>query len=155
MENSENVKFSIGISGTYWGDKTPEYSIAIDGKEYAHGFITKPSGVTELIEFTADITEGDHRLEIGFLNKDAGTDVVKDSTGNVAKDILLNIDSIEIEDIDLAHLKYSKSYYELVKKQIYNGTITNKIENCVNLGFVGTYCIEFSSPFYIWLLENL
>ncbi len=155
MENSESVKFVVGISGTYWGDKTPEYSIAIDGKEYAKGFITKPSGKTEFIEFSAEITEGNHRLEVGFLNKDSSTDVVKDDQGNVVTDILLNIDKIEVEDIDLAHLCYSKSYYELVKKQLYNGGITNRIENCVNLGFVGTYCIEFSSPFYIWLLENL
>lgn len=155
MSETESITFVIGLSGTYWGDKTPEYSIALNGKEYARGFITAPSGVKETFTFTAELVEGPHRLEIGFLNKDPNTDVIKNEDGTIAKDILLNVESIEIDEIDIAHLLYTKSYYDLVKKQIYKGTITNRIESCVHLGFVGTYCIEFSSPFYIWLLENL
>jgi hypothetical protein len=155
MIETEKIKFVIGLSGTYWGDKTPEYSIAISGKEYVRGHIKAESGVTELIEFEAELVEGEHRLEVGFLNKDATTDVIKNSDDTVAKDILLNVESVEIDDIDLGHLRYSTSTYELVKKQVYQGNIVKEIPNCVNLGFNGTYMITFSSPFYLWLLENL
>lgn len=155
MKNVESISFSIKLSGTYWGDKTPEYSIAVNGREYVRGFITEKTGVPQTVGFTAEIEEGKNRLEIGFLNKDASTDVVKDSNGNVAQDILLNIDGIEIDGIDIDNLRYTKSYYELAKKQVYQGAIVSRIDQCVNLGFVGTYCIEFDSPFYIWLLENL
>lgn len=155
MNNVDTLKFRVGISGTYWGEKRPEYSIAISGKEYVRGFIEAESDVETIIEFDAVLDEGAHRLEIGFLNKNTTTDVVKDEYNNVVQDILLNITSLEIEDIDLANLRYSHSHVELVKKQIYNGAIVSKIDNCVNLGFTSTYVLEFTSPFYIWLLENL
>lgn len=151
----EKIKFKIDLSGTYWGEKTPEYSISIDGNELARGFITKPAGVRESIEFYADIEEGDRQLEIRFLNKDSSTDVVKDKDGNVAQDILLNIEGIEIDDIELGHLRYTRSFYKLDKKQLYQGGIVSQLESCVNLGFNGTYTLKFQSPFYIWLLENL
>jgi hypothetical protein len=158
MHEIEKIKFRVGISGTYW-DKKPNYSIAISGKEYANGYITVPAGQTEYIEFHADLIDGDHRLEISLLNKE-NSDTVKGDTDadgkiTITKDMLLNIEQIEIDDIDIGHLRYSKSYYETVKKQIWKDNIVNRIEQCVNLGWNGTYVLEFSSPFYIWLLENL
>jgi hypothetical protein len=158
MQEIEKIKFRVGVSGTYW-DKKPNYSVAVSGKEYAAGSITAESGATEYIEFFADLADGDHRLEISLLNKE-NTDTVKgatDADGNftIAKDMLLNIEHIEIDDIDIGHLRYSKSHYEPVKKQIWNGNIVDRVEQCVNLGWNGAYILEFSSPFYIWLLENL
>ena len=69
--------------------------------------------------------------------------------------MLLNIESIEIDDIDIGHLRYTASKYELVKKQVFNGAIVSELKSCVNLGFNGTYVMQFDSPFYLWLLENL
>lgn len=154
----EKLKFKIGISGTYWG-KAPEYSVAISGNQYARGLISVPAGEIQYIEFDAEIADGVQRLEISLLNKELA-DTVKgdpDENGNItiAKDMLLNVEHIEIDDIDVGHLRYSKSHYELVKKQLYNGQIVSGIDSCVNLGWNGTYVLEFSSPFYIWLLENL
>ena len=68
---------------------------------------------------------------------------------------LLNIEGIEIDDIELGHLRYTRSFYKLDKKQLYQGGIVSQLESCVNLGFNGTYTLKFQSPFYIWLLENL
>ncbi len=154
----EKLKFKIGLSGTYW-DKVPEYSIAISGNQYARGLVSTGPGEIQYIEFDAEIHDGVQRLEISLLNKELA-DTVKgepDSQGNItiAKDMLLNVEHIEIDDIDIGHLRYSKSHYELVKKQLYNGQIVSGIDSCVNLGWNGTYVLEFSSPFYIWLLENL
>jgi hypothetical protein len=157
VQEIEKIKFRVGLSGQYW-DKKPEYSVAINGKEYLRGFITAEPGDTETFEFVADISEGTHRLEIALLNKE-NSDVVKNTDSSleftIVKDMLLNIDSIEIDDIDIGHLRYTKSKYELVKKQIFNGAIVSELESCVNLGFNGTYVMQFESPFYLWLLENL
>ena len=156
MQEIEKIKFRIGISGTYW-DKRPQYSIAISGKEYAAGVIAAASGETEYHEFFVDLVDGDHRLEISLLNKE-NSDTVKDNDSEnftIVKDMLLNVDHIEIDDIDIGHLRHSESHYAPVKKQVYNGAIVDRIEQCVNMGWNGTYILEFSSPFYIWLLENL
>lgn len=155
MENLEKLKIKVGISGTYWGDKTPEYRVSIDGNPYVTGYLSVPSGEEQTIEFDTELGDGEHSLEISFLNKDSSTDVVKDESNNVIKDILLNVENIEIDDIDIGHLKYSKSYYALDKKQLYKGEIVTQIDNCVNLGFNGTYVMKFNSPFYLWLLENM
>ena len=155
--NDEQIKFKVGLSGTYW-DKKPQYRICVGGKECLTGEITAPSGQVEYVEFTAQLDEGDSALEIFLTNKEL-SDTVKDDPENpnftIVKDLLLNIEHIEVDDIDLGHLRFSKSYFKPLKKQLYQGAIVDRIEKCVNLGFNGAYTLEFSSPFYIWLLENL
>lgn len=155
MSNTEKLKFKIGLSGTYWGDKTPEYRVSIGDVTYIQGNITAPSGEIVFIEFDTELSEDVHQLKITLLNKDAATDVVKNENNEVIKDILLNVESIEIDDIDIGFLRFSKSKFHMDKKQVYNGTVTDSIESCVNLGFNGSYTLEFTSPFYLWLLENL
>jgi hypothetical protein len=149
---TDKLKFKIGLSGTYSGDKTPEYKIAVNGHEYVHGTIKTASGVTEFFEFEADLPDGDCSLDISLLNK-TNSDVIKDNYNDpdnfkIIGDLLLNIDSIEIDDIDIGNLKYTASKY-----QPFDGR--DLVKNCVNLGWNGTYSVGFTTPFYIWLLENL
>ena len=69
--------------------------------------------------------------------------------------MLLNIVSVEIDEIDLGHLTYSLSEYHVSQYVEYNGEITNLVKNCVNLGWNGTWQLSWNTPFYIWLLENI
>jgi hypothetical protein len=93
-----------------------------------------------------------HILQIRLANK-TDYDVVKDSSDtenfNIVKDMLLNIDSICIDDIDIAHLMWSESEFV--------GDDPNRpiLKKCVNLGWNGTYVLEFTTPFYLWLLEKM
>jgi hypothetical protein len=41
------------------------------------------------------------------------------------------------------------------QQQQYQGKEIDHLDNCVNLGWNGTYTLKFASPFYIWLLEKL
>ena len=68
--------------------------------------------------------------------------------------MLLNIKDIEIDSISLGQLVWSGEYL-IDEPQEYNGTTITKLDHCVNLGWNGTYVLNFSSPFYIWLLESL
>jgi len=68
--------------------------------------------------------------------------------------MLLNIDDITIDDISLGNLLWSAEYV-LDHPQEYRGQTVAKLDNCVNLGWNGTYILKFTSPFYIWLLEQL
>ena len=74
--------------------------------------------------------------------------------GEVIKDMLLNIDDITIDDISLGNLLWTAEY-KLDKPQQYNNQTIDHLDSCVNLGWNGTYILNFTSPFYIWLLEKL
>lgn len=144
----ENLEFKIGLSGSYW-DKKPEYSVRINGVEKATGTITSESNITEFIEFEYELEEGQqHTLEICLLNK-TDSDCFVDTQGQITKDMLLNVDSVEIDGIDLGNLKWSASEFVPFDSSI------SSLKSCVNLGWNGTYKLTIASPFYLWLLDNL
>lgn len=144
----ETIKFKIGLSGTYW-NKKPGYSVKLDGQEKITGSITEENEVIEYLEFEADVEEdSSHCLEICLLNK-TDADCFVDKNGTITKDMLLNIESIEIEDIDLGILKWTASEF------VPYDTSIAPIKGCVNLGWNGSYKLVFDSPFYLWLLHNL
>ena len=96
-----------------------------------------------------------------FLNKTV-YDTKLDANGNIVKDLLLNIDSIEIDEIDIGSLKWTASNYTPMYPESYTQhvlrtgqEIETELKNCVNLGWNGTWSLPFTSPVYIWLLENI
>ena len=145
---TEKLEFRISLSGTYW-DKKPEYAILLDGSEMSHGTIVVDSGTIFDIEFSADLTEdAEHTLSIVLLNKtDSDTVENSDKTG-IEKDMLLNIEDVEIDGISIGAMRWSHSEYVVPH-------LPEAIKNCVNLGWNGSWNIKFTSPFYIWLLENM
>lgn len=145
--NTEVIKVRVGLSGTYW-DKKPEYTVGVNGTVYKQGSITAESGITEYVEFECEMPEGDNCLEIGFTNKKDSDVVENDDKSSILKDMLLNIDSIELDDIDLDSLKWTHS--EFVAQDLNRPLL----KSCINLGWNGTYKLQFTSPFYLWLLEN-
>jgi hypothetical protein len=123
--------------------------------------LTKNVNETEYFEFDAALEEGNHSLEIVLQNK-SDQDTVMDQKGNILSDLLLNIDSIEIDDIDLGPLvwtcsiykpDYPKSYVQHCESIGHN--LLPELQECVNLGWNGRWILSFTSPFYIWLLENI
>jgi hypothetical protein len=151
----ETVNFKITLSGTFHS-KRPQFSIWVNDQVVSQSEL--PDQHPHIFTFSKELEEGNHELKIRLENK-TSDDVVKDNPNSidqftVVKDLLLNIDDIEIEDINLGHLKWSAEYV-LDKPQEYQGKIITHMDNCVNLGWNGTYILKFSSPFYIWLLEKL
>jgi hypothetical protein len=158
-DTNEELNFHIGLSGTYW-NKVPRYLISIQAADGSNAggipkelTITKESGHTEYVDFIVDLPDGDYELRIHLCNKE-DSDVVQEN-GSIIKDMLLNIDSIEVDDIDLGTLRYELSNYKLKVPQEYNGETITELKNCVNLGWNGAYTLPFTVPFHYWLLENL
>lgn len=156
----DELTFKIGLSGTYW-NKVPTYLISIvnaDGS-FAAGMhdcaaISKTSGEVEYIEFTAALPDdGEYVLHIALCDKD-WTDTIHEN-GTILKDMLLNIESIEIDNIDLGTLRHTASKFVLDIAQEYNDQVISELKNCVNLGWNGHYTIAFTTPLHYWLLENL
>lgn len=148
MQHEENLNFVISLTGTYW-DKKPQFSVWLDDHIVTQSEINHtPQNIT----FTRTVSEGPHELKIRLENKTNNDTVLEN--GVVVKDMLLNIDDIVIDDISLGNLLWSAEYILDCPQQYQGKEITN-LDNCVNLGWNGTYVLKFSSPFYIWLLEKL
>jgi hypothetical protein len=152
--STEALNFKITLSGTFW-EKRPKFSIWIDDTKIQDGEIT--SAEHQTIEFSQELSETDHQLKIRLENKE-DTDVLKDNYDDpvnfkVLNDMMLHIKDIMIDDISLGHLLWKATYYPDEKK-IIDGKEIESLTGCVDLGWNGSYVISFSSPFYIWLLEN-
>ena len=146
----ERLNFKISLTGTFW-NKHPQFSVWLDDKVISQSEISH-SNTAQMIVFDRILSEGDHTLKIRLENKEPSDTILKN--GEIVGDMLLNIDDITIDDISLGNLLWSAEYH-LDQPQEYHGRIITQLDNCVNLGWNGTYILKFSSPFYIWLLERL
>jgi hypothetical protein len=149
MLDTEKLHFKIGLSGTFW-DKRPIFSILVDGQLVIdHQTV---GDATQFIEFDHEVVEGKHELQIRLENK-TDSDVVKDNDDpvnfKIVKDMLLNIHSVEIDDVALGNLIFTHS------KFIADDASRPELTECLNMGWNGTWILPFESPFYIWLLETI
>lgn len=147
--STESLTFKISLSGTFW-DKRPQFSIWIDEDVVFHSELPDD----KLHTFTVDheVLTGEHTLQIRLENKTSHDTVI--DNGNIVKDMLLNIEDIEINDISLGQLKWD-AIFVLDTPQMYHGEKITQLAHCVNLGWNGAYVLKFNSPFYLWLLEKL
>jgi hypothetical protein len=148
VTHSERLHFRIGLSGTYWR-KRPIYSVLINDSVHECREVTAPSDEIFYIEFDRDIIEGAGSLKIRLENKDNLDTVQNHDRTEIVQDLLLNIHSVEIDDINLGNLIWTHT--EFTPQDPTRPILTK----CVNLGWNGTWSLPFNSPFYIWLLENI
>ena len=148
----EQLHFKVELAGTYWA-KRPVYTVLFNDTVIEAKEISAASGESFFVEFDQEVTEGTtYQLQVRLENKD-NLDVVKDVDDpvnfNIVKDLLLHVRSIEIDEIDLGELVW--------KKGVFTGDDPARpvLDQCVDLGWNGTWVLEFESPFYIWLLENI
>lgn len=150
--DAEKLQIKLGVSGTFW-DRRPEYRVTFNGDPVACQHFQAESGATEIIEFVADYSTESAVITVELLNK-RPTDTVEnaDKTG-ILQDMVLDVVSLEIDDINLGPLLHSVSEYRPVYPEHYSGDPV--ILDCVTLGWNGVWSIRWTNPFYIWLLENL
>lgn len=158
--SKEVLHFKIGLSGSS-DKKFPAFNILVNETNYVSKTLSSPANQIEYFEFDAEVSEGDCKLILEFTNKTA-YDTILDSNGNIIDDLLLNIESIEIDEIDLGSLIWTASdyrpdypkKYQYLKKEA-GEELPESVSNCVNLGWNGKWILPFQSPFYIWLLQNI
>jgi hypothetical protein len=141
----DSVDFKINVESTYWKFNFPDVTISVDDVVLYDGDAMDPIEATG----TVDLEPGMHKLTIRMSGKQP-TDTETDEDGNRVNDVLLHIKNIEFDNIDLGYCKWKSSRYYP------EGDDTPEyLEGVVDLGWNGDYVIEFESPMYIWLLENL
>ena len=156
---TEKLKFKLELYATMW-DKPPVADIKIDDKSYFKEEITSTKDKPTIIEFEHELEENkQYNLIINRLGKGKNQTIVEDE--KIVKDQLLHIKSIEIDEIDIGSLIYEGVYTpeypeQWATQQAKAGNkLPKTIKNSPDLGHNGTWTFTFSSPFYMWLLENL
>ena len=148
----ENINFKIKLHGHDCNDRWPACKISLNNDVMFNGEIQDET----LVEFDASVVDDsvDNKLVIDYYNKDFRLDVVLDANGNIIKNKTIDILDICVEDIDLNQIPYNKNTVE-VYEEAYPQDLPRTRKNDMELSWNSTWTLEFSSPVYIWLLENI
>ena len=157
---TEKLKFKLELYATMW-DKPPHVEVFINDKKYFEGDITGTEDKPDTVEFEDEFTEGqDSNLTIKRSGKRNNQTVINDK-GDILKDQLLHIKGIEIDEIDIGALVYEGVYTPkypepwATQQREANQELPETLKNVTQMGHDGEWRFKFSSPFYMWLLENL
>jgi len=157
---TEKLKFKLELCAEYW-DEPPYVKILVDKHVHFKNEIKGTEKEPTVVEFEHVLIEGNKScLVIENLGKDIKQTVVNHE-GKVIKDQLLHIKSIEIDEIDIGALiyegDYTPSYPEpwATQQKRAGSQLPKSFKNVTVMGHNGTWQLNFASPFYMWLLENL
>lgn len=135
------TKFKIEVSSSFT-KSPPFYSICIDDAEITLDHVIDTNDQTYTTEFTHPLADGDHVIKIR----------VDESVGSRG---MINVERISINGKDLDDYRlYLLSHYITDQPQHMDGVQTQRITQCVNLGWSGTYYLPFRTPLVLWFLEN-
>ena len=109
--------------------------------------------VKQKIVFAHDMSDddGEHQLRIVISGKTADHTQIDDQ-GNIIKDATFQISTVTIDGIDVNQLFLDRCVYT----HDFNGT-QPEIEDTFHgiAGCNGTIVFKFTTPIYLWLLENM
>ena len=109
--------------------------------------------VKESYHFSHDLSDedGEHELKIVLKGKTDDHTVI-DEQGNITKDALISISNIQIDEIDVTQIFYKQTQYH----HDFNGTqAPTQTKFYKYMGCNGIVSFQFSTPIYLWLLENM
>ena len=156
---TEKLEFKLELYATMW-NKPPIANIKINEKSYFNKEITSTEDKPTIVEFKHEFEEGKlYNLIIDRSNKNKRETIIDD--GKIVKDQLLHIKSIEIDEIDIGSLIYEGVYKPeypepWASEQTQTGNkLPTTLKNVTKMGHNGPWTLTFTSPFYMWLLENL
>ena len=157
---TEKLKFKLELYATMW-DKPPHAQILINDKVHFDQDITGTESKPDLIEFEHELEEGkQYSLIINRSGKGRKQTVINDK-GDILKDQLLHIKNIEIDEIDIGALVFEGTYTPrypepwATQQRVSGNKLEETLKNVTQMGHDGEWKFTFSSPFYMWLLENL
>ena len=157
---TEKLKFKLDLYATMW-DQPPHAEILIGDNSYFKGDITGTEDKPDVIEFEHEFAEGEGYEMIIKRSGKVKNQTIVNAKGDILKDQLLNIKDIEIDEINLGALVYEGVYTPdypepWATQQRESGVKLNEsFKQVTRIGHDGEWRFTFSSPFYMWLLENL
>ena len=115
--------------------------------------LLKNNHVQDKVTFVHDISDddGEHILQVVLTGKMSDHTEI-DEAGTIIKDATLAISNFEIDGLDVNQLFLEKCVYT----HDFNGTQAEVADTFHGVaGCNGTISFEFSTPIYLWLLENM
>jgi hypothetical protein len=109
--------------------------------------------VNKATSVSVDVNDDDGEHEFKFVMKNKTPEhTVVDDNGNITKDAMLSIANVAFDDIKLGHLFIEQSVYH----HSFNGSQA-PIEDQFfgDMGCNGHVSLRFTTPIYLWLLENM
>lgn len=153
---TDNIKFLVTLNSEFW-DEPPVAEFRINGKT-----VWGPQGIKEktVADFTVEFEdENEYTFELVRSGKTDKQVLMKD--GEIVKDQLLSVENLNIDKVDIGNLMYEIDYYpdypeQWFKQQKEAGNEPESpLRNITSFGWNGTWKLKVTSPFYLWLLENL
>lgn len=103
-----------------------------------------------LFEHTLDNNDGEHELRIVMKHKQAAHTRL-DEQGNIVQDAVLTVSDLEFDGINIMHIAVDQAEYS----HDFNGSQSLGTHRFYgNMGCNGTVSLKFTTPVYLWLLEN-
>lgn len=141
---SELIKFKFGFSSTYW-NTPPHIEIAIDNTVYYSGHLHK---YKMPIEFTVPLTFADHILQIKRTGKTLAESRHVDGEWETQS---CSLEHLTVDGINIRNILWSKSTFVPVYDETQAGDPVIDGE-CI-FGYNGTFNLNFSSPFYQYVVD--
>ena len=155
----EEINFKIYMRGTGWDDVYPECIVSINEQQKWRGCVDPDT----VVDFDMTIEEDHNTLTIQYVNRNSNSDVKRDADDNIIANRQIDIDAVCIDDIELDSFsiihKLSEvsftdyEYCKLHEQDPQSYPITKR-----GITTLGTECkwnLQFTTPVYIWMLENL
>lgn len=143
----DNTKITFTVSNTNPGAKLG-FETWFDDQ-----MVFDTDHVQELVEISIPVADNDadHVLKLILKNKKPEHTCVTD-TGEITSDAVLEISNMSFGDIKLEQIFIDQTVYT----HDFNGTNSLSEHRFFgNMGCNGTVSLKFSTPIYIWLLENM
>ena len=157
---TEKLKFKLELYATMW-DKPPHAEIIVGDKSYYNDDITGTEDKPNVIEFEAELEEDKESFFVIKRSNKFNNQTVVNENGDLLKDQLLHIKSIEIDEVDIGGLVYEGVYTPAypepwaTQQKEAGVELEKSFKNVTQIGHNGTWEFKFVTPFYMWLLENL
>ena len=146
----DTIKFTCDVVVNNATDTPMKISVLLNGEEY---YAPTPVNSDLKVEFEfPDEEDKEWKLDLVVSGKDDRHTVVDDNS-NVVTSTELKFNNFNIDGIDIDNIILAKS---LPYTHNFNGTgetVTKKFYDTA--GCNGTITLEFTTPFYLWLLENM
>jgi hypothetical protein len=105
----------------------------------------------QTVTFDLSDDDGDHELRFVLKNKTREHTQI-DQIGTIVKDAVLVVDNLKFDEINLGPLFYEHAVYT----HNFNGSAAEIQDKFYGtMGCNGTVSLKFSTPVYLWLLENM
>ena len=134
------------------GNTNPKVALGLEIWLDDHKFFDQEHiDIDHAVEYEINDADGEHELRFVLKNKLPEHTTV-DAQGSILNDVTITINGIRFDDIDCDYLVSTVAEY----KHDFNGTSEPTTQSFYGeMGCNGTVTLKFSTPIYIWLLENM